>query len=257
MTNNTQIRTRRISFVLALSVITYATISTYLYTYHEINTVRVMIPIILGIGVTVPSCGLLQRFLYKWLTKNPIHFSLGGQSSPVTESDNTIEVVCTDETQSTEQSIVSHLDNYDAILGEFKKKETARQIEIMDTIREYVTIKTAPYLSKETLATLISNIEYMACNQPDLYKPLRSNMDNPLKLPGLRHLAWNIGERLGISLPQRAAFIKASFPHELTNATLEYLKLNLRDNIPSQIPIDVPDKGDFHFHSDTDNDNSQ
>ncbi|HAZ50645.1 MAG TPA: hypothetical protein DCY66_02785, partial [Bacteroides sp.] len=68
---------------------------------------------------------------------------------------------------------------------------------------------------------------------------------------------WNIGERLGISLLQRAAFIKTSFPHELTNATIEYLKLNLRDNVSSQIPIDVPDKGDYRFHLETDNSNSK
>ena len=77
------------------------------------------------------------------------------------------------------------------------------------------------------------------------------------ELPGLRHLAWNIGERLGVPLAKRAVFIKKSFPYELVNATLEYLRLNLRDNVPSQIPIDVPDKGDYRFHLDVDNDDSQ
>ena len=96
----------------------------------------------------------------------------------------------------------------------------------------------------------------MACDRSDLYKPIRSNIDNPLRSPGLRHLAWNVGERLGVSLAKRAVFIKSSFPHELENATLEYLKLNLRDQVPSQIPIDVPDKGDYRFHLETDNSNS-
>lgn len=254
MTNKTQIRTQRISFVLALSVITYATISTYLYIYHEINTMKVMIPIILGIGVTVPTCGLLQRFFNRWLTKNPIDFSFARQSPIVLESDTDIKVGYTNEIQATEQPF---LDNYDTLLEGFKKKEAERQVKIMDAIRKYVTIKTALYLSKEAIATLIANIEYMACGRYDLYKPIRSNIDKPLKSPGLRHLAWNIGERLGISLLQRAAFIKASFPHELTNATIEYLKLNLRDNVSSQIPIDVPDKGDYRFHLETDNSNSK
>lgn len=127
----------------------------------------------------------------------------------------------------------------------------------MDAIREYVTITTALYLSKEAITTLIANIEYMACNQPDLYKPIRSNIDNPLRSPGLRHLAWNVGERLSVPLVKRAEFIKASFPHVLANATPEYLRLNLRDNVASQIPIDIPNKGDFRFHLDTDNDDSQ
>ena len=99
------------------------------------------------------------------------------------------------------------------------------------------------YLSKEAIATLISNIEYMACDQPELYKPIRSNIDNPLRSPGLRHLAWNVGERLRVPLAKRAVFIKESFPYELENASLEYLRLNLRDQVASQIPIDVPEKG--------------
>lgn len=215
---------------------------------------KVMIPIILGIGVTVPTCGLLQRFFNRWLTKNPIDFSFARQSPIVLESDTDIKVGYTNEIQATEQPF---LDNYDTLLEGFKKKEAERQVKIMDAIRKYVTIKTALYLSKEAIATLIANIEYMACGRYDLYKPIRSNIDKPLKSPGLRHLAWNIGERLGISLLQRAAFIKASFPHELTNATIEYLKLNLRDNVSSQIPIDVPDKGDYRFHLETDNSNSK
>ena len=140
---------------------------------------------------------------------------------------------------------------------ELKKKEIERQVEIMDAIREYVTVKTAPYLSKEHIATLISNIEFMAYDQTESYKPIRSNIDNPLRSPALRHLAWNVGEHLGIPLVKRAAFIKASFPHELVNATHEYLRLNLRDHVTSQIPIDVPDKGDYRFHLDTNNDDSQ
>ena len=110
----------------------------------------------------------------------------------------------------------------------------------MDAIREYVTIKTAPYLSKEAIATLISNIEYMACDQPELYKPIRSN----------------VGERLRVPLAKRAVFIKESFPYELENASHEYLRLNLRDQVASQIPIDVPEKGDYRFHLETDNDES-
>lgn len=203
------------------------------------------------------------------------------QDSPIVEAKNTIEFICSVETPSIEQSIDSpkqecppvqqsnqdivdsdcpkdsHLNKYDSILLELKKKEMERQVEIMDAIREYVTVKTAPYLSKVDIATLISNIENMAYDQPDLYKPIRSNIDNPLRSPGLRHLAWNVGERLGVPLTKRAVFIKESFPYELVNATHEYLKLNLRDHVTSQIPIDVPDKGDYRFHLDADNNDSQ
>lgn len=255
MTNKTQIRTQRISFILALLVVTYATISTYLYIRHGINTMEVLTPVILGLVATILLCGLLQRSFYKWITKYSINLSFAQQSPIVLETDTEIKTDCANKIQTIEQPSV--LDNYDAILENLKKKETERQVKIMDAIREYVTIKTAPYLSKEAITTLIANIEYMACDHPDLYKLIRSNIDNPLKSPGLRHLAWNVGERLNVPLVKRAEFIKASFPHELVNATTEYLRLNLRDTVTSQIPIDVPDKGDFRFHLDADNDDSQ
>ena len=281
MTNTEQIRTKKISFILALSVIIFAAIATYFTLCHDINIMRITTPIILGLAMSIILCGVLQKFFYNWLTKNPIHFSFGEQSSPVIESESTIEPVCIAETPPTEQpadsseqeyastlqpnqepvvpdcSNESHLEKYDSILEELKEKELKGQVKVMDAIREYVTVKTAPYLSKEDIATLISNIEYMTYDQPESYKPIRSNIDNSLRSPGLRHLAWNIGERLGVPLAKRAVFIKKSFPYELANATLEYLKLNLRDNVSSQIPIDVPDKGDYRFHLDADNDDSQ
>ena len=281
MTNTEQIRTKKISFILALSVIIFAAIATYFTLCHDINIMRITTPVILGLAMSIILCGALQKFFYNWLTKNPIQSSFGEQSSPVIESESTTEPVCIAETPPTEQpadsseqeyspslqssqepvvpdcSNESHLEKYDSILEELKEKELKRQVKVMDAIREYVTVKTAPYLSKEDIATLIANIEYMAYDQPESYKPIRSNIDNPLRSPGLRHLAWNVGERLRVPLAKRAIFIKKSFPYELVNATLEYLKLNLRDNVSSQIPIDVPDKGDYRFHLDVDNDDSQ
>ena len=281
MTNKKQIQTKKISFILALSVIIYAAIDTYLFLCHDINIMRITTPVILGLVIAIILCGLLHNFFYKWLTKNTINFSLGEPSTPIVESENAIESIDATEILTIEQPMDlpeqesfpsqlsnpntvnsdcpqdSHLNKYDSILVELKKKEIERQVEIMDAIREYVTVKTAPYLSKEDIATLIFNIEYMAYDQPESYKPIRSNIDNPLRSPGLRHLAWNVGERLGVPLAKRAVFIKKSFPYELVNATLEYLRLNLRDNVPSQIPIDVPDKGDYRFHLDVDNDDTK
>ena len=280
MTNKKQIQTKKISFILALSVIIYAAIDTYLFLCHDINIMRITTPVILGLVIAIILCGLLHNFFYKWLTKNPINFSLGEPSTPIVESENAIESIDATEILTIEQPMDlpeqesfpsqlsnpntvnsdcpqdSHLNKYDSILVELKKKEIERQVEIMDAIREYVTVKTAPYLSKEAIATLISNIEYMACDQPELYKPIRSNIDNPLRSPGLRHLAWNVGERLRVPLAKRAVFIKESFPYELENASIEYLRLNLRDQVASQIPIDVPEKGDYRFHLETDNDES-
>ena len=280
MTNKKQIQTKKISFILALSVIIYAAIDTYLFLCHDINIMRIMSSIIHGLLIAIINFWFLHNFFYKCITKNPINLSLGEQSTPIVESENAIESIDATEILTIEQPMDlpeqesfpsqlsnpntvnsdcpqdSHLNKYDSILVELKKKEIERQVEIMDAIREYVTIKTAPYLSKEAIATLISNIEYMACDQPELYKPIRSNIDNPLRSPGLRHLAWNVGERLRVPLAKRAVFIKESFPYELENASIEYLRLNLRDQVASQIPIDVHEKGDYRFHLETDNDES-
>lgn len=65
MTNRTQIRTQRISFVLALLVITYTAIDTYLFACHEINIMKITTPVILGLVTTILLCGLLQRSFYK------------------------------------------------------------------------------------------------------------------------------------------------------------------------------------------------
>lgn len=127
MTNRTQIRTQRISFVLALLVITYTAIDTYLFACHEINIMKITIPAILGLVATILLCGLLQRFFYKWMTKNSINFSFARQSPIVLEADTDIEVGCTNEIQPIEQPSV--LDNYDTMLEEFKKKEAERHVK--------------------------------------------------------------------------------------------------------------------------------
>lgn len=136
---------------------------------------RITTPVILGLVIAIILRGLLHKFFYKWLTKNPINFSFGEPSTPIVESENAIESMDATETlpieqpmglpeqessssQQSNQNTVnsdclkdSHLNKYDSILMKLKKKEIERQVEIMDAIREYVTVKTAPYLSKEDI----------------------------------------------------------------------------------------------------------
>ena len=163
MTNNTQIRTKRISFILALLVIAYVAVDTYLFTYHKINTTTITTPVIIGLVVTILLCGLLQRFFYTWLTKNPIDFYFGWQSPIILDSDFEIKDDCANEAQTIEQSNKPVIDSYDTLLENIKKKEAERQVEVMNAIREYVTIKTAPYLSKEAIVILISKKCFIKC----------------------------------------------------------------------------------------------
>ena len=143
----------------------------------------------------------------------------------------------------------SYIDKYAALQREVEEQNTKRKVLIMEAVREYVTYTVAPFLKKEEVLILLENINYMAIGQTNLYKGIRSDANNPLRSPDLRHLAWNIGERLGISNRERAIFIKASFPFELREATVEYLEKNLRDVIPARIPIDKPAKGDYKFNT--------
>ena len=143
----------------------------------------------------------------------------------------------------------SYLDKYAMLQENIEKENIKRKILIMEAVREYVTYTVAPYLKKEDVLILLENINCMAIGHTSSYKSIRSDLNNPLRSPDLRHLAWNIGERLGISNRERAIFIKASFPFELRDATVEYLERNLRDVIPASIPIDRPAKGDYKFNS--------
>lgn len=69
MTNKNKFRLKKISFILALSVIIYAAIDTYLFLCHDINIMRITTPVILGLVIAIILCGLLHKFFYKWLTK--------------------------------------------------------------------------------------------------------------------------------------------------------------------------------------------
>lgn len=143
----------------------------------------------------------------------------------------------------------SYLDKYAMLQENIEKENIKCKVLIMEAVREYVTYTVAPYLKKEDVLILLENINCMAIGHTSSYKSIRSDLNNPLRSPDLRHLAWNIGERLGIPNRERAIFIKASFPFELRDATVEYLERNLRDVIPASIPIDRPAKGDYKFNS--------
>ena len=64
MTNTEQIRTKKISFILALSVIIFAAIATYFTLCHDINIMRITTPVILGLAMSIILCGVLQNYLH-------------------------------------------------------------------------------------------------------------------------------------------------------------------------------------------------
>ena len=285
MANYIQIRAKKVSDVIGVGVISYALIgSILLYKFH-INLMEYTTPIILGFVVITVSFACTKRFFYHIMMENSNLLSFSKQkefisgsstinepqnvedeaqnSSPDTKYDTQSEDNDTqNDSQSDTQNIpvaeeideekkhsYSYLDKYAMLQENIEKENIKRKVLIMEAIREYVTYTVAPYLKKEDVLILLENINCMAIGHTSSYKSIRSDLNNPLRSPDLRHLAWNIGERLGISNRERAIFIKASFPFELRDATVEYLERNLRDVIPASIPIDRPAKGDYKFNS--------
>ena len=268
MDNTLQKRAKRISLILTLAAVLFTVVDNYLYLCHGINITPVATPVIIILVVSIVLCGVLQRYFYRWLIKYSLFPSANRKkleaaktkrirASVTEQAENraeTIGIVPIKEATDVEAGITAgphrdpYMERYNQLLEEMKQQEARRHAELMEAIREYVTVATAPFLSQKALDTLLTNIEQMACGRTDSCLPLHSNPDRPLRSPELRHLAWNIGERLGTSLEERARFIKLSFPHELNNATVEYMQRNLRVAAPSHIPIDIPDEGDFRFH---------
>ena len=281
MANYIQIRAKKASDVIGAGVISYALIGSFLLYKFQLNLMEYTTPIILGFVVITVSFACTKRFFYHIMMENSNLLSFSKQkefisvSSTINEpqsepqkanNDTQENEVGGQETLKGEQEILndtkndtrndtskdtsySYLDKYAMLQENIEKENIKRKVLIMEAVREYVTYTVAPYLKKEDVLILLENINCMAIGHTSSYKSIRSDLNNPLRSPDLRHLAWNIGERLGISNRERAIFIKASFPFELRDATVEYLERNLRDVIPASIPIDRPAKGDYKFNS--------
>ena len=239
MADNNRISIKKTSRVLAITCVAYTTAATILYNNYQIDLIDYSTPVILGTVATIMSCAALQRLFCSLLSKSYLSFGCKELSSRgLPPTDNTI---------SEKQVESPYLKEYEARIEELRRNEMEKKTAIVHAIHEYTTHEMSQFLSIDDLETLHENIESLAYGQTELYKPVRSKPDNQIKSPSLRHYAWNIGERLDVPLIDRAKFIKTIFPHELENATIEYLCKNLRDSVPAIIAIDVPENGDYHF----------
>ena len=250
MTNSIKISPQRTSFILSVSVILYWATDSYLYLSCHINLMEYSTPAILYITAMILACGVLQRFFFRFITKNELSLSFGKQVRALPEQIKEIDPKCPkDKDINPENLVVKHdyMDNYEVRIAEIERKKAERQADIKRVIHEYTTFVMTEFLSKEDLEILHENIEYFAHGQSDLYKPIRSKVDNSLRSIDLMHFVWNIGERLGISLIDRATFIHTIFPHELKDASIKYLSKNLRTCGVCKIALDIPKTGDYHF----------
>ena len=250
MTNSIKISPQRTSFILSVSVILYWATDSYLYLSCHINLMEYSTPVILYITAMILACGVLQRFFFRFITTNELSLSFGKQVRPLPEQIKEIDPECPkDKDINLGNLVVKHdyMDNYEVRVAEIEREKAERQADIKRVIHEYTTFVMTEFLSKEDLEILHENIEYFVHGQSDLYKPIRSKVNNSLRSIDLMHFVWNIGERLGISLIDRATFIHTIFPHELKDASIKYLAKNLRTCGVCKIALDIPKTGDYHF----------
>ena len=250
MTNSIKISPQRTSFILSVSVILYWATDSYLYLSCHINLMEYSTPVILYITAMILACGVLKRFFFRFITKNELSLSFGKQVRPLPEQIKEIDPECPkDKDINLGNLVVKHdyMDNYEVRVAEIEREKAERQADIKRVIHEYTTFVMTEFLSKEDLEILHENIEYFVHGQSDLYKPIRSKVNNSLRSIDLMHFVWNIGERLGISLIDRATFIHTIFPHELKDASIKYLAKNLRTCGVCKIALDIPKTGDYHF----------
>ena len=250
MMNSIKITPQRTSFILSVSVILYWATDSYLYLSCHINLMEYSTPVILYITAMILACGVLQRFFFRFITKNELSLSFGKQVTPLPEQIKEIDPECPkDKDINLGNLVVKHdyMDNYEVRVAEIEHEKAERQADIKRVIHEYTTFVMTEFLSKEDLEILHENIEYFAHGQSNLYKPIRSKVNNFLRSIDLMHFVWNIGERLGISLIDRATFIHTIFPHELKDASIKYLAKNLRTCGVCKIALDIPKTGDYHF----------
>lgn len=85
MDNTLQKRPKRISLVLTLAAVLFTAVDNYLYLCHGINITPVATPVIIILVVSIVLCGVLQRYIYRWLIKYSLSPSANRQNWRLTK----------------------------------------------------------------------------------------------------------------------------------------------------------------------------
>lgn len=126
------------------------------------------------------------------------------------------------------------------------QEQIALHQQIMNSIHDYLYRILPPYMKDEDIETLFQNVNLWQYSQETPLSPSLTN--GKLSTLDLRHLAWNVGERLKWTGEKRALFIKQSFPNEFRDSDISSIRRNLRQQGDCIIKIDVPDKHNYQFH---------
>lgn len=136
--------------------------------------------------------------------------------------------------------------NYQELLLVKQKEQEKLISETKNAIKQYIRLTICPYIQEIEYTKLIENIYNWDESNGLALLPIIT--DGRLSSLDLRHLAWNIGRRLGWNGNKCATFIKICFPIELKELEIETIRRNLRQKGTCRIDIDIPEPGDYRFH---------
>lgn len=143
------------------------------------------------------------------------------------------------------ESTIGDIKKLDAIRDK-RLQELAEQKEtILRTIHEYLIHVVTPYLRNHSVDQIYNNI--LRFNEGNNQMMIPVEFSGQLTTIDIRHLGWNIGERLGWSGSDRAAFIKQCFPKELDGWEVDTIRRTLRQKGNSIIELDVPSNDSPEF----------
>ena len=149
-----------------------------------------------------------------------------------------------------EDSTCLELSNTNEKMQHIRDRHLQEQIilrqQVMSSIHDYLFRILPPYMKDEDIETLYKNVDSWQYSQETPLSPTLTN--GKLSTLDLRHLAWNIGERMKWPGEKRAFFIKQSFPNEFRDSDISSIRRNLRQQGYCIIKIDIPDKHDYKFH---------
>lgn len=137
--------------------------------------------------------------------------------------------------------------HFHSVRQTYHEMKVRREAEILKAVREYSIRTLGPYLSQHDIHVLIYNIQQWH-NDRNGELPSVTLLGH-LTSVDLRHYGWNIGERLGWTGQEKALFLKQTFAEELKGQEVDTIRRTFRQGGKGRIPLDVPQNGDFSFHS--------
>jgi hypothetical protein len=139
------------------------------------------------------------------------------------------------------------MEDYNRALDKHQKSKEKLQEDIYTAIDTHIKVMIAPVVGADAANTLCANYRGFDINRS--YALLEVNTMAELDSTSIFHLAWNIGKRLKWNGSQITQFAKHSFPHQLRDASEEYIKCNLtRNPLEGIFKLDRPEKGCYEFN---------